>query len=325
MLRAAGSAIADAARLGVTSAHNCEGSVAFRAFRKLAEGGELTVRIWHMIPLEELPDALERGLRTGQGSPLLRVGQVKMLADGALGSCTAEMLAPYEGHPDARGVAATDSKQLYEGVRAAASGGLASAIHAIGDAANRRVLDVYQRVAVEGLMGTLRQRIEHVQLLSPEDLPRLAQLGVIASMQPIHATQDMEMADRHWGARARLSYAWRSLLRSGAVLAFGTDCPVEGLNPLAGLYAAVTRRRADGTPTGGWYPQESLTLQEALYAYTMGSAFASGEERDKGSLTPGKLADIVVLSRDIFAGPPEPILNTVVDMTIVGGQVVYER
>lgn len=248
-----------------------------------------------------------------------------MFADGALGSGTAEMLAPYEGRPDACGVAATDSEQLYEGVRAAAQGGLASAIHAIGDAAVRRVLDVYERVAAEGLAGNLRQRIEHVQLLSPDDVPRLARLGVIASMQPLHATQDMEMADRQWGARARLSYAWRSLLDSGAVLAFGTDCPVESLDPLAGLYAAVTRERADGTPRGGWYPEQRLTLQQALYAYTIGSAYASGEEGDKGSLTPGKLADVVVLSRDVFSGPPEAILDTVVDMTIVGGQAVYER
>jgi len=325
MLNAARIALTDAARFGVTSAHNCEGPDSFRAFARLAEKDELTARIWHMIPLKDLPDALEQGLRTGFGTPRLQVGQVKMFADGALGSQTAEMLAPYEGQPDAYGVAATDLEELYEGVRSAAQGGLASAIHAIGDAANRRVLDIYERVATEGLGAGLRQRIEHVQLLSPEDLPRLAQLGVIASMQPIHATQDMAMADRHWGARARLSYAWRSLHRSGAMLAFGTDCPVESLDPLAGLYAAVTRQRPDGTPKGGWYPQETLTLVEALYAYTMGSAFASCQEHIKGSLMPGRLADIVILSRDLFAEPPEAILDTVVDMTIVGGRVVYER
>jgi len=339
MAEAARSAVADAARLGVTSAHNCEGAESFHSFERLAQAGELTVRIWHMIALQDLSEALARGLRTGQGNSLLRVGHLKMLADGALGSYTAEMLAPYEDHPDAYGVAVTDSEELYQAARAAAQGKVASAIHAIGDGANRRVLDIYERLAAEGLTAGLRQRIEHVQLLSPEDLPRLARLGVIASMQPIHATQAMEMADRHWGNRARLSYAWRSLLDSGAVLAFGTDCPVESLNPLAGLYAACTRRRcgtaarrcgaaaqrADGTLQEGWYPEERLTLGQALYAYTMGSAYASGEEQDKGSLAPGKMADIVVLSRDIFAGPPEAILDTVVDMTIVGGRVVYER
>ena len=325
MLEAARAAVADAAHLGVTSVHNCEGPQAMAAFQRLAEKGELTLRIWHMIPLDDLPSALNLGLRTGFGNDLLKIGHVKMFADGALGSGTAEMLDPYEGRPDAWGVAATDSTDIYEAVSAAARGRLASAIHAIGDAANRRVLDVYERVKQEGLGSGLRQRIEHVQLLSPNDLPRLAQLGVVASMQPIHATQDMDMANSHWGARARWSYAWRSILDSGAVLAFGTDCPVETLDPLAGLYAAVTRQRPDGHPEGGWYSQEKLTLDQALYAYTMGSAIASGEEHLKGSLTPGKLADVVVLSHDIYGGPAEVLLNTVVEMTILGGRVIYER
>ena len=323
MLRAARAAVADAACLGVTSVHNCEGPSAWTAFQRLAGWDELTVRVWQMIPLDMLPAALKLGLRTGYGNDLLRIGHVKMFADGALGSGTAEMLAPYEGKPEITGVAATDSDTLWEGVRSAARAGLASAIHAIGDAANRRVLDIYERAKGEGLTGALRQRIEHVQLLTAEDLPRLAQLGVIASMQPIHATQDMEMADLHWGKRARWGYAWRSLLASGAVLAFGTDCPVESLDPLAGIHAAVTRQQPDGYPEGGWYPQERLTLDEALYAYTMGSAYASGEEETKGSLIPGKLADVVVLSRDIYVAPPEALLDTVVDMTIFGGRVIY--
>jgi hypothetical protein len=322
---AARAAVADAARLGLTSVHNCEGPDSFAAFQHLAAAGELMVRIWHMIPLAFLPSALKLGLHTGFGNNLLRIGHCKMFADGALGSATAEMLAPYEGHPDMYGVAATDSSTLYEAVSSAARGGLASAIHAIGDAANRRVLDIYERVAREGLAGDLRQRIEHVQLLTSQDLPRLAQLGVIASMQPVHCTQDMDMADLHWRNRARWSYAWQSLLASGATLAFGTDCPVEALDPIAGLYAAVTRQQPNGRPKGGWYPKERLSLDQALYAYTMGSAIASSEEHLKGSLTPGKLADLVILSRDIYAEPPEALLQTVVDTTILGGAIVYER
>ncbi|MCD6518731.1 MAG: amidohydrolase [Anaerolineae bacterium] len=323
MERALRLALREAARLGVTSIHNCEGPESFAAFQELAANGELTLRVWHMIPLEHLSSALALGLRTGFGNSLLRVGHVKIFADGALGSRTAEMLAPYEGSDSDRGVATLTTEEIYAAVRDAAQGGLACAIHAIGDAANRRVLDVYERVKKEGWTGALRQRIEHVQLLAPEDLPRLAELGVIASMQPVHATQDMEMADRHWGRRARWSYAWRSLLDQGTTLAFGTDCPVESLDPLAGLYAAVTRQRRDGSPPGGWYPEERLSLDEAIYAYTMGSAIASGEEREKGSISPGKWADLVVLSQDIYRGPPEVLLETRVEMTIFAGRVIY--
>jgi predicted amidohydrolase YtcJ len=277
-----------------------------------------------MIPLAQLREALALGLRTGYGNDLLRVGQVKMFADGALGSLTAEMLAPFEDVPGVYGVAATTTEELEDGVRRAAAGGLASAIHAIGDGANRRVLDIFARVKAAGVGQGLRHRIEHVQLLAPEDLSRLAQLGIIASMQPIHATQDMVMADLHWGARARWGYAWRSLLQQGTLLILGTDCPVEALDPLANLYAAVTRQRPDGTPAGGWYAEERLTLEEALYGYTQAPALATREATHKGSLTPGKLADLVVLSRDIHAAPAEALLETTVALTILGGRVIYE-
>lgn len=329
MEEAARAALADAARLGVTAIHNCEGAAAFHALRRLQEQGELTARVWQMIPLKLIDEALALGLRSGVGDQWLRLGHVKMFADGALGSGTAEMLAPYEDWPDRLGVAATSSDELWAALEAGLPAGLAPAIHAIGDGANRRVLDLYERAQQEGLLAHLpaglRPRIEHVQLLAPEDIVRLAELGVVASMQPIHATQDMEMADQHWGARSRWSYAWRSVLGAGALLAFGTDCPVEALDPLPGLYAAVTRQRADGTPEGGWYPEERLTLDQALYAYTMGSARACGQSGTRGSLTPGKLADMVVLSRDIHAQPPAALLETQIDTTIVGGKVRFER
>lgn len=321
---AARRAMAEAARLGVTSVHNCEGMDRFAALANLDREGALTLRVWHMLPREALVAALELGLRTGFGNERLKIGHLKLFADGALGSATAEMLEPYEGRPGDYGVAAMTTEEIYDAVRRAAQGGIASAIHAIGDAANRRVLDVYERIEHELGPTGLRQRIEHAQLVSPSDIPRFARLDVIASMQPIHATQDMDMAERKWGTRARWGYAWQSLLRCGARLALGTDCPVESLNPLANLYAAVTRRRADGTPPGGWYAEECLTLAEALEAYTCGSAYASYEEDFKGTLAPGKAADLVVLSQDVMLGPPETLLETRVEATMVGGELVYE-
>ncbi len=323
--RAARAALADCARYGITAIHNCEGPASFRALATLEQAGELTARVWHMLPLRSLDHAIACGLRTGDGDDWLRIGHVKMFADGALGSGTAEMLAPYEDQPDHYGVAATDTQTLLEAVRLAGRHGLASAIHAIGDAANRRVLDIYAQVAQDLANAQLRQRIEHVQLLDPQDLPRLAKLGVIASMQPIHAVHDRPMAERRWGARCRTAYAWRSLLVSGARLALGTDAPVEELNPLLGLYAAVTRRSADGQPPEGWYPEERLSLSEALYAYTLGAAYAAYGEGIRGSLAPGKMADVVVLSHDILAQPPETLLEAQVDLTIVGGRIVYQR
>ena len=328
--QAARAALADCARYGITAVHSCEGPESFRALAELEQAGELTVRVWHMLPLRCLDEAVALGLRTGYGSTRLRIGHVKMFADGALGSGTAEMLAPYEGQPDNHGVAATDTQTLLEAVRLAGHHGLASAIHAIGDAANRRVLDIYERLAeelaqAESELHSLRQRIEHVQLLSAEDLPRLAALRVIASMQPIHAVHDRVMAERQWGARCRYAYAWRDLLASGAHLALGTDAPVEGLDPMPGLYAAISRRDADGNPPDGWYPEQRLGLDEALYAYTQGAAYAAYGENERGSLTVGKRGDVTVLSRDISAAPPEALLDTRADLTILDGEVVYDR
>jgi predicted amidohydrolase YtcJ len=215
-------------------------------------------------------------------------------------------------------------------VRRANAAGLAVAIHAIGDAANRAALDAI--AGAQGAAGVpaldlkVPNRIEHVQLLHGHDVPRLAALGVVASMQPIHATSDMEMADCYWGERCALAYAWRSVLDAGAALAFGSDCPIETLDPLAGIHAAVTRRRADGSPgPEGWIPAQRLSVAEAVRAYTLGAARASGEERRKGSLAPGKLADLVVLSHDIFEIEPMEILEARVEITVLGGRVVYER
>ena len=280
-----------------------------------------------IIRAKNLDDAIGLGLRTGFGGEQLRVGGVKIFADGALGSRTAAMLAPYDDEPLNLGIAVTSKQEMRTLVSKASQAGITAAIHAIGDRANRDVLDVLEESRQFGQGMGLRHRIEHVQLLHPTDIPRLAKLGVIASMQPIHATSDMDMVNRHWGEeRARGAYAWRSLLDAGTVLAFGSDCPVEPLDPLAGIHAAVTRRRADGSPgPEGWHPGERITVQDAVRAYTLDAAYASGEEREKGSITPGKLADLEVLSQDIFAIPPTAILETEVEATILDGQFVYRR
>jgi predicted amidohydrolase YtcJ len=318
--------------------HIPEGADTLGALQRLDAAGELRLRATAMLPYSGLDAALELGLRQGLGNDRLRLGPVKLFLDGSLGSETAAMLAPFEGPP--AGVASAtggaveasgnvgmlllDPETVRRAVRRAAGGGLACAVHAIGDRANRVVLDAFAATREVWGPAGLRQRVEHAQVLHPDDLPRFAALGVIASMQPIHATQDRDLVDRLWGSRGRYAYAFRSLLDSGAVLAFGSDAPVETPDPLAGLYAAVTRRRPDdGDPGGAWYPAQRLTVAETLRAYTLGGAVASGLEARAGTLVPGKWTDLTALSRDVYSGSPEALLETRVTHTVVDGEVVY--
>ncbi|MBN1933961.1 MAG: amidohydrolase [Anaerolineae bacterium] len=322
MMAACRVGMGNAHRVGLTGVHNCEGGREFAALQALERRSELTLRVLQHIPEGSLDAAIDLGVRDGLGSDRLRLCGVKAFADGALGSRSAWMLEPYETDRDNCGVPTMTPEAARDLVRRANGAGLSVAVHAIGDAANRMVLDAFEQ---EGDRA-LRNRIEHVQLLHPDDLGRLAGLKAIASMQPIHATSDIEIADLHWGRRAATGYAWRSLLDAGTVLAFGSDAPVEDMSPLAGIYAAVTRRRPDGFPAReGWYPEQRIAACEAVYAYTMGAAFAGGEEAIKGSLAPGKLADLVVLDRDILSVDPELILSTQVLGTMVGGAWVYGR
>jgi len=316
---------ANAHRMGLTGIHDCEGDQALAAFQELHKRGELGLRTLMHIPSANLDAAISMGVRDGLGDPWLRLSGIKAFSDGALGSRSAWMIEPYEDDPANTGIPTTTPEALVELVSKANAAGLSVAIHAIGDAANRAVLDAIAVVRTRG-QSPLRNRIEHVQLLHPDDLPRLAQLDVIASMQPIHATGDMHIADKHWGSRAATGYAWRSLLEAGTHLAFGSDAPVEPISPLLGIHAAVTRRRTDGTPgPEGWYPEQRLTVHQAVHAYTLGAAYASGEEALKGSLAPGKLADLVVLDRDIFQIDPARIYETEVVATMIGGRFVYQR
>ncbi len=316
-------AIGDAHRLGLTSVHDCEGGAELAAFVALWCERALPLRVYMLIPRDNLEATIALGLRTGFGDEWLRIGHLKLFADGSLGSRTADMLAPYQGEAENRGVVVLEDDALRAIVERASQAGIAVATHAIGDRGNRRVLDVYADTQPLWASRGLRPRIEHVQLIDDADLPRLARLGVVASMQPVHATSDMDMAEAYWGARSACAYAWRSLLDAGTVLAFGSDCPVETLDPLAGIHAAATRQRPNGTPKGGWRPEQRLSVYEAVQAYTWGGAYAAGEESSKGSLTPGKVGDLVVLSEDIFRIPAEELPTVRVLYTICGGRVVY--
>jgi predicted amidohydrolase YtcJ len=318
-------ALPHAHREGLVGVHTMEKSVSFQAFQYLRSAGELSLRVLMQIPKKQLDAAIEVGLRSGFGDTWLRIGGVKLFADGALGAHTAYMLEPFEDAPDDCGIPVTDAVELRELVGKASAAGLAAYVHAIGDRANREVLDAIESARQAGIGLGLRHRIEHVQIIHPDDLPRLAQLGVVASMQPLHAPEDMLVADRVLGQRCAGAYAWRSLLDNGAILAFGSDSPVETLSVLHGIHAAVTRRRPDGSPgPEGWYPEQRLTVEEAVRAYTAGAAYASGEEAIKGTLSPGKLADLVLLSEDIFALEPMAILETEVLATMVDGEFVYQ-
>ena len=317
---------AAAHRAGIAGVHHMEGGKVLTALQRLRARGALPVRVCMMIPEDGLEAAIKLGIRSGFGDAWLRLGGVKIFADGALGSQTASMLEPYQGDPENTGIVVRTPEQLVALVRRAAAAGIAAAVHAIGDRAVRSVLDAIEAAEAElppQARRTLRHRIEHAQLLHPADLPRMAALGVIASMQPIHCTQDRDIAERYWGTRSRYGYAWRSLRQHGIALAFGSDAPVETLDVLAGLYAAVTRKRQEEPGRAPWYPEEALTIEEAACAYTVGGAYAAGEEAIKGRLAPGRLADFVVLSADPLAIPPEELPQVAVVMTVVGGAVRY--
>jgi predicted amidohydrolase YtcJ len=320
-------AIENAWRVGLTGIHDFDGRRSFAAFQLLKERGQLGLRVVKQIPVRHLAEAVGLGVRSGFGDDWLRLGNVKVFLDGALGPRTAAMLEPYEGEPENFGITVTDKEELYEFAVQAAAAGLAMTVHAIGDRANHDLLDVYATLrSEEAARGqpALRHRCEHVQILHPDDLGRLGQLQVVASMQPIHATSDMRMADRYWGPRSTHAYAWRTQLEAGAPLAFGSDSPVENFNPFWGLHAAVTRRRADGSPgPDGWYPEERLGLDAAVRGFTQGAAYAGYMEDRQGTLAPGFLADLVVVDRDPFTCEPMALREAQALGTLIGGDWKY--
>lgn len=317
-------------RMGLTGIHDFDRRDSFMALQRLHAQKKLKLRVLKNLPVELLDQAYELGLRGGFGDDMLRIGNVKVFMDGALGPHTAAMFQPYVGEGNNRGILNMDGEELFEHGRKAAGVGLGLTVHAIGDRANHEVLNACEqlrRYEQAGKLPHLRHRIEHVQVLHPDDLARLGQLNVIASMQPIHAVSDMKMADDYWGPeRAKFSYAWRTQLDNGARLAFGSDAPVESPNPFWGLHAAVTRRRADGSPSAeGWYPEQRLSMIEAWEAYTLGPAYAAYMDDRLGRLAPNYLADLIVLERDPFTCDPDELLSLGSSATMMNGEWVYRQ
>jgi len=317
-------------RVGITTVHDAgaDGDTV-DAYKRLIEAGTIKTRLYVMLrgTLRELAPFFARGPLTDFSRHRLAVRAIKIYADGALGSRGAALLEPYSDEPTTSGLLTTPPEEVYAQTVAAAKAGFQVGIHAIGDRANRQVMDLFERVQKE-VPGSraLRMRIEHAQILDAAEIPRFARLGVIASMQPTHATSDMPWAAARIG-NARVeegAYVWRKLLDSGAVIASGSDFPVEDVNPLLGFYAAITRQDAAGNPPGGWTARQRMTREEALASFTRQAAYAAHAETLTGTIEAGKLADMVVLSSDIMRVSPRDILTTTVRMTIVGGETVYQ-
>jgi predicted amidohydrolase YtcJ len=323
-------AMEEARKYGVTSIQDNSNLDVIDVYKELLKKGELTVRVYEWLPFDliKVMDKLY-GIRkrVPKNNNMLRSELLKGFADGSMGSSTAYFFEPYLHDYTDYGISLYTQEELNELVVKADKAGFQMGIHAIGDKANHMVLNAYEQAIKLNGKRDSRHRIEHAQVARLQDIKRFSKLGVIASMQPTHCTDDMRWAEGLIGyERCTGAYAWRSFLDAEAKLAFGTDWPVEPLNPMLGIYAAVTRQTIeDGLPVGGWFLEQKLTVEETIRAYTLGSAYAEFQDDIKGLIENGKLADIVVLSDDIFTIPPKEILNTKVIMTILGGKIIYEE
>ncbi len=336
MLDAIRAAQTHALSYGVTSVHDMGvphsdetmQSKLLRAYQTLDERDELGVRVSLHTPLREWRSLARIGVMAHFGNAKLRIGGLKGFADGSLGSHTAWFFEPYDDAPATNGGPSdelVEPEEMYARMAAADRAGLQLAIHAIGDRANRTMLDFFARISDDDGVRPRRARIEHAQHVTDEDFRRFAQHEIIASVQPYHCIDDARWLEKRIGSRSRNAYAFRSLLDAGAQLAFGSDWWVAPIDPLMGIFAAVTRRTLDGAHPEGWNPSQKLTVEEAVHAYTVGSAYASFEENIKGSLEIGKMADFVVLSDDIFHINPNTIADVCVDLTVFDGRIVYAR
>jgi predicted amidohydrolase YtcJ len=328
-LRAVKRALAHAASLGVTSVQHMNPEYAdIAVYSELLERGEVTARIYAAPLITGVDDQVRIGVRHAFGGPYLRIGALKAYADGSLGSSTAYFFEPFSNQPDNRGLLSDEMhpvSRMQDRMLKADAAGLQICTHAIGDQGISTILDLYGEVVKAHGESDRRFRIEHAQHMAAKDFDRFAQLHVIASVQPYHAIDDGRWAEERIGHdRASRTYAFRTFLNHGVRLAFGTDWNVAPLNPMLGLYAAVTRATLDGKTPNGWFPEQKLTVAEAVEAYTMGSAYAEFLENDKGSITPGKLADMVLLSDDVFSIDPAKIRDVKVMTTFVGGKIVWD-
>jgi predicted amidohydrolase YtcJ len=318
-----------AAKMGVTSLTDMSAGDDVGLYQYMLERGELKTRIYAIRSIVSWEVLGKTGVRGAFGSDMLRIGGLKGFADGSLGSSTAFFFEPYSDTPNTRGLLFDQMLPggiMLERAQAADKAGLQVMIHAIGDEANLRILDIYKQIAEKNGAVDHRFRIEHAQHLRPSEIPRFGSQKVIASMQPYHAADDGRWCDKRLGPeRSKGAYAFRTLLDTGAVLAFGSDWTVAPLNPLEGLKAAVTRQTLDGKHPGGWLPEQKITLDEALHAFTVGSAYAEFAEKVKGAIALGKLADLVMLDQDIYASNPSDIDKAKVVLTITDGRVVFEQ
>ncbi|UCG23053.1 MAG: amidohydrolase [Chloroflexota bacterium] len=332
------SGTAELHRLGVTAVHDqrmkdhYDGPVALAAYQALNRAGRLALRLNCNVAAHDLEHIESLGLASGFGDDYLRLGHVKLFTDGSMGSKTAWMLAPYEpgldGDRTNTGVSVTPPEQMAAEFRRAAEASFPVSVHAIGDRANRVVLDIFEELGQSAPQPPIPHRIEHVQILDPADAPRLAAMGITASVQPVHAIDDMETAERVLGERAAHVYNFHTLAQSGALLALGSDAPVADPSPFLGIHAAVCRQRPEQMEAGPWYGAEALSLEQSIYGYTLGAAQAAGWQETIGSISPGKRADIAVLDRDLFAivdagVKDRELADTRVVMTIFDGRVVY--
>jgi hypothetical protein len=328
-LEAARAATAHAAAHGVTSVQDMSAGNDVGVFQTLLERGELKTRVYAVSPLPDWERLGRVGVRRAFGSDMLRIGGLKAFSDGSLGSTTALFFEPYADAPNTSGLPGDEmfpEGAMLKRVQGADAAGLQVMIHAIGDKANDSVLTIFEQVEKQNGARDRRFRIEHAQHVRARDIPRFARGRVVASVQPYHCIDDGRWAEKRIGReRAKGTYAFRSLLDAGAVLAFGSDWSVAPLDPVMGIYAAVTRRTLDGKNPRGWVPEQKITVEEAVRAFTVGSAYAEFAEHVKGTITPGKLADLVLLSEDVFKIDPAAIEKVRVRMTVVDGRVVFER
>jgi predicted amidohydrolase YtcJ len=313
---------AEAHQLGLTGIHNVEGMPVLAAFQRLADAGTLGLRVLFHPPVAALPELIGRGLRSGLGSDWLTIGGIKLFLDGSLGSRTAWMLQPFEGTRDC-GMPLTTEAEAREAVSRAAQHGIGSTVHAIGDAAVRRALDLLSVLPRVGVP----HRIEHFQCVHPDDLERAAAAGIFVSMQPAHLLTDIPLVERHWGERGRGAYAFRSLLQRHTPMVFGSDVPVASIDPREGMFAALERQTVSGSPRGGWRPEERLSFEEALGGYTTGAAAAGAVAARRGTLAPGQDADFVVWDVDPAAeqGDGAAFREARAILTVIGGSVVMRR
>ena len=313
----------DAYKVGVTQIHDVGSEQSFEVFQSLHLKGKLGLRVLHAMPLDALPRLAQTQFRSGFGDELLRVGAIKVFLDGALGSQTAYLKKPYTTDRKNHGVPTHSAEEFNDIVRRAFHAGWAVAVHALGDAAVRRAIDAFL-LHRKKMPRHIPSRIEHVQLIDPKDIALLKKAGVVASMQPSHLLSDRDTAIKHWGRRTRWAFAFHSLLNAGVPLVFGSDTPIERLDPLQGIHAAVNRQQI-GDSRGPWTPAERISVYDAVAGFTLSPAAASGESAAKGSIVPGKTADFVVLSQNIFRVPPANIMDTAIETTVFNGRVVYRR